>query len=294
MPQQDDVFAKLEWKKGRLLLEDLVFEIDDDGSGRREPGEPGFTFLKPKRMIDEYTRLWRLRDDFAPRNILELGIHAGGSIVFWFEVFQPDRLVAIDIASTGDNSLLRQYVASRGLQDRIKTHWETSQADSQRLEQIVAADFSGRLDMVIDDASHVYELTKTSFETLFPLLRPGGLYIIEDWSWACWSNLPADFNPSMTKLPAGMGLSDLSLPRLICEIVVSAGKMEGFLSQSDGFLSLKPIIADVHVYPDFVVIERGEADPAAIGQFKLERHVPTWRRATPRGLLRRVLRKITS
>ena len=36
----------------------------------------------------------------------------------------------------------------------------------------------------MDDASHTYEETKTSFEFLFPLLHPGGIYVIEDWSWA--------------------------------------------------------------------------------------------------------------
>jgi hypothetical protein len=37
---------------------------------------------------------------------------------------------------------------------------------------------------VVDDASHTYEETKASFEILFPLLQPGGIYLIEDWSWA--------------------------------------------------------------------------------------------------------------
>src|SRR6266545_2852743 len=31
---------------------------------------------------------------------------------------------------------------------------------------------------------HAYEDTKASFEFLFPLLQPGGIYLIEDWSWA--------------------------------------------------------------------------------------------------------------
>ena len=37
---------------------------------------------------------------------------------------------------------------------------------------------------MVDDASHTYEQTKASFEILFPLLDPGGIYLIEDWSWA--------------------------------------------------------------------------------------------------------------
>ena len=43
---------------------------------------------------------------------------------------------------------------------------------------------ANELDLVVDDASHTYEETKASFEILFPLLQPGGIYLIEDWSWA--------------------------------------------------------------------------------------------------------------
>jgi predicted methyltransferase len=63
----------------------------------------------------------------------------------------------------------------------IKTYWGANQGNSTRLREIVHTEFQESLDLVIDDASHMYALTKKSFETLFPLLRPGGLYIIEDW-----------------------------------------------------------------------------------------------------------------
>ncbi len=36
--------------------------------------------------------------------------------------------------------------------------------------------------MVIDDCSHQLAATRSSFETLFPRLRHGGLYVIEDWN----------------------------------------------------------------------------------------------------------------
>ena len=38
------------------------------------------------------------------------------------------------------------------------------------------------LDLVVDDASHLYEETKASLEVLLPRVRPGGLFIIEDWA----------------------------------------------------------------------------------------------------------------
>ena len=40
--------------------------------------------------------------------------------------------------------------------------------------------------MVFDDASQWYAETKASFNAIFPFLRSGGYYIIEDWGWAHW------------------------------------------------------------------------------------------------------------
>ena len=63
-------------------------------------------------------------------------------------------------------------------------HFSTSQSDGEILEDIVRNELGNELDLVVDDASHTYEETKASFEILFPLLQPGGIYLIEDWSWA--------------------------------------------------------------------------------------------------------------
>ena len=272
MYPQLEMFKKLVWTKNRMLLDDLVFRVEDDATeGGEQAGEESVCFLKPKRMIDQYEKLWQARKDFDVQSILELGIYDGGGVLFWFECFQPKKMVGVDIIQGSDSKLLRRYLASRGSGDRIKLYWETSQTDSERLKQITASEFSAPLDLVIDDASHVYQLTKTSFETLFPLLRPGGLYIIEDWSWACWSGLPADFYPAAGPLPAGMVRAEVELPQLIFEIVQTTGKMEHFVIYTDGLQTLKPLIANVSVFPDFVVVERGEAE-AAPGDFKLEQY----------------------
>jgi hypothetical protein len=48
--------------------------------------------------------------------------------------------------------------------------------------EILATHFGGPvIDLVIDDASHEYAATKVLFETVFPFVRPGGAYLIEDW-----------------------------------------------------------------------------------------------------------------
>jgi len=63
------------------------------------------------------------------------------------------------------------------------------------LEHIVRNELANELDLVVDDASHTYEQTKASFEILFPLLRPGGIYVIEDWSWAHHPNYQSSDAP---------------------------------------------------------------------------------------------------
>jgi len=63
-------------------------------------------------------------------------------------------------------------------------HFSTSQSDREILERIVRDELADELDLGVDDASHSYEQTKASFEVLFPLLCPNGIYVIEDWSRA--------------------------------------------------------------------------------------------------------------
>ncbi len=41
-------------------------------------------------------------------------------------------------------------------------------------------------DVIIDDASHIAPLTIATFEILFPMLKTGGLYIIEDCHVSFW------------------------------------------------------------------------------------------------------------
>lgn len=121
---------------------------------------------------------------FRPENILELGMWDGGSLAFWFEQCKPRKIVGIDLKKRDDSPSFQKFAADKS--DLIKTYWGINQGDSERLREIVRVEFSAPLDLVVDDASHIYEPTLASFETLFPLLRPGGLYVIEDWAWEHW------------------------------------------------------------------------------------------------------------
>jgi predicted O-methyltransferase YrrM len=157
--------------------ENFVIEVGAPPKDRRPSTSEAFTILKSEPYLRVYEGL---ASSFSPRSILELGIFQGGSYVFLDKLFKPRRISAVDIRPQ-PVALLSQYVADK--EGRF-VHFSASQTDEKVLEQIVRNELANELDLVVDDASHTYEETKASFEILFPLLQAGGIYLIEDWSWA--------------------------------------------------------------------------------------------------------------
>jgi hypothetical protein len=243
------MFDKLVWQEDRMLLDELVFRLEQVKNTNWELGKDCFIFYKNKGLIDLYQKYWSKNTNFKVNNLFELGLWDGGSVAFWFEILQPQKHVGIDLQQRGDSKYFKKYINARQINDRIKTYWSTNQADSAKLREIVNREFgSESLDLVIDDASHLYEPTKVSFETLFPLLCPGGLYIIEDWAWWHWKRLDPIFS----------GQTPLS--KLIFELLEVAG-------------SSTNIIENIVIYRGFTVIERGKDKKITSGDFKLDNHI---------------------
>jgi tetratricopeptide (TPR) repeat protein len=99
-------------------------------------------------------------------NLIEIGVYRGASLAVWHAYFPKATIVGVDIANVS-----RKYAKGR-----IKVAIG-SQADPAFLSE-VAAEYPPTV--VIDDGSHRPEHQIFSFEHLFPLLRPGGCYIVED------------------------------------------------------------------------------------------------------------------
>jgi len=135
---------------------------------------------KPPALVERIVSVLR---EVKPRRMVELGIAQGGSIALSCLVSDPERLVAFELSRHRIEPLDR-FLARRNLTDRVDLHFGTDQGDGRLLRDRVNAATGGTaLDLVIDDASHRYAETRASFEALFPLLRPGGLFVIEDWGW---------------------------------------------------------------------------------------------------------------
>lgn len=150
----------------------------DDALRSTPPGHLGL--MKTREMVEGYTTLCT---DPDPRAVVELGINKGGSTAMLAELLQPDRLVAIELDARPARALT-EYIERRSLQEVVRPHYGVNQSDQARLRQIIDDELGDApLDLVVDDASHVYDPTVASFEVLFPRLRPGGRYVIEDWRW---------------------------------------------------------------------------------------------------------------
>jgi len=166
-------------KTSRIDLDDVSIVLDTrPGKDRDKSKGSTFVMVKEEGMIDFYKELKR-RDGENIKNIMEVGMFEGGSLVFFDKLFTPDKIVGVDIRREPIKPLER-YVRDKS---HIKTYYGRSQ---DKIGTLMAArsNFPDGIDLVVDDASHMYAETKATFEMLFPLVRPGGYYIIEDWAWA--------------------------------------------------------------------------------------------------------------
>jgi predicted O-methyltransferase YrrM len=145
----------------------------DESSGRV------FSIRKDPTGIETYLEMV---ERFQGENFVELGIAFGGSVALTALVAPPRKLAAVDL-KTDRVEALDELIAERGLGERVRLHYGVDQADRDRLAAILDEEFGDEpLGLVIDDASHLLDETRASFETLFPRLRPGGLFVIEDWN----------------------------------------------------------------------------------------------------------------
>ena len=60
---------KLIWKKDRVLLNDLVFRLEQEKDANWELGEECFILYKPKNLIDQYERFFSTCEHFQPQNV---------------------------------------------------------------------------------------------------------------------------------------------------------------------------------------------------------------------------------
>lgn len=141
---------------------------------------------------------------YKPINLLEIGVggyenpyYGGQSLRMWKRYFPLGKIFSLDIY---DKSSLQEK--------RIQI-FKGSQIDRGFMEYVTEK--IGALDIIIDDGSHVNEHVITTFKILFPKLKDGGIYVIEDTQTSYWKDYGGDsddLNNPKTTMNFFKGLTD--------------------------------------------------------------------------------------
>jgi cephalosporin hydroxylase len=112
--------------------------------------------------------------------LIEVGIggydfidRGGGSLNMWAEYFTKGKVIGIDLY---DKTKIKKF-------EGVKIY-KCDQVDGHGLNDII--NIEGNPDIIIDDASHINDLTIQTFKILFPYLKTGGVYVIEDCHTSYW------------------------------------------------------------------------------------------------------------
>ena len=137
-----------------LSLEELCTEHATDKCGFHHNYVPLYdTFFEPRREATE--------------RVLEIGVLEGGSMRMWQAYFPNAQIYGLNIndSSSHDTNRITTFVADQSSREQLGGFLEAHGSD---------------FDIVIDDGGHSMEQQQTSFGFLFPHVRQGGVYIIED------------------------------------------------------------------------------------------------------------------
>lgn len=117
--------------------------------------------------------------------LLEIGVGGyedplagGNSLRMWKRYFPFGMITSIDIH---DKSALQER--------RIKIY-RGSQIDGPFLEEVDQKE--GPFDIIIDDGSHINEHVIETFKIMFPKLKDGGIYVVEDMQTSYWPDYGGD------------------------------------------------------------------------------------------------------
>ena len=116
--------------------------------------------------IEEYEEL--LTPYRTPGTVfMEIGLAMGLSIAMWREYMPDALLIGVDLSFPFDSAAMEQkgvvFIAADATKPEFAkrmSHWT--------------------FDVIIDDASHMADAQRATFKMMAPLMRRGGIYIIED------------------------------------------------------------------------------------------------------------------
>ncbi|MGI8761088.1 MAG: class I SAM-dependent methyltransferase [Jatrophihabitantaceae bacterium] len=132
------------------------------------------------RLIHKWIHYFDIYDrHFAPYRgtgptVLEFGVSHGGSLQMWKDYFGPEaRIIGVDIDPR----------CAAMSEDRVEVVIG-DQEDRTFLREL--GQRLGQIDVLIEDGGHTMTQQIATFEELWPAIRVGGVYLVEDLHTSYW------------------------------------------------------------------------------------------------------------
>ena len=176
---------------------------------------------------------------------LEIGVQMGGSLQLMQEYLGSEaRVIGVDIDP-----------ACAALRSVGREIYIGNQADAGFIGQL--ASDCGPFDIIIDDGGHVSDQEIVSFLILFPVLKEGGIYIVEDLHTTFWHGFQ-DSRYGINFYDFARGLVEkLSLLHIDQRL---HGRYRQPLAQREGVVAVNNFavsdIFAIHFYDSVVVFEK--------------------------------------
>lgn len=171
-------------------------------------------------------------------NLLEIGVLNGASLKVWTEYFSTDsRIIGLDIDPS------KKIFEKSNVEIVIG-----SQNDSLLIENLKKKYVDG-FDIIIDDGSHLNELTIESFHLLFDSVKPGGFYVIEDTQCTYGEEWWKDFDRLVSEWP-GMNLNSVPFKNKRSDFEIFLKEIIETLDRKNGN------VFSLHFYSETIIIEK--------------------------------------
>lgn len=195
------------------------------------------------RLIHKWLHYFEIYDRHFSRfrgknvKILEIGIFHGGSLQMWKEYFGPGaQIFGVDI-----NPRCKE------LEEDGVTIFIGNQEDRIFLADL--KEIIGQVDIVIDDGGHYMTQQITSFEELYSLVSPTGVYLVEDLHTSYWNHFGGGYQREGTFIEYAKKLVD---------------QLNAWHSQDLEAFSVNEFTKttkSIHFYDSITVFEKGAVSP---------------------------------
>lgn len=188
----------------RLSMGEILLKYDTD----KNSGANATDWQKGHSYGDSYDEIFKRFDRAAELNILEIGVHHGGSLLAWSDYFTHANIYGVDIVDVR----LAKY---KDKKENVK--FILSDIQNPNLKNVQFKDIT--FDIIIDDGSHHLSDVLIMIDNYLDTLNIGGVCIIEDcathrtespkrWVDIIKSRLPRDYDLTYKDLRANINRWD--------------------------------------------------------------------------------------